>query len=116
MSGPKVEDYQFGRIQIDGEVYQNDVIILPERVVPDWWREQGHTLSLADFNGVLEALPGTLVIGQGASGRMSVPPDTRRKLEHRGIEVLAMPTDQAVSRYNELREQETVAAALHLTC
>lgn len=116
MGGPKVEEYQFGRIEIDGEVYQNDVIILPDRVVSDWWRDQGHSLALADFNGVLDVLPDKLVIGQGASGRMRVPPDTRRKLEGRGIEVLAMPTDQAVSRYNELRGEGRVAAALHLTC
>lgn len=116
MSAPRIESYRFGHIKIDGEEYENDIIILPDRVVPDWWRAQGHSLDLADFNGVLEDLPDTLVIGLGASERMSVPQETRDRLTQRGVEILALPTDRACNRYNELRENGEVAAALHLTC
>lgn len=116
MSRPRIDSYQFGRIQIDGQVYEQDVIILPDRVVPNWWREKGHSLAMADLDGVLEALPGTLVVGKGASERMSVPRETRERLSERGITVLALPTDEACERYNELREEADVGAALHLTC
>jgi hypothetical protein len=116
MSRPRIDSYQFGRIQIDGRVYTKDVIILPERVVPNWWRESGHSLVMADFEGVLEDLPPTLVVGKGASERMSVPRETRERLGERGITVLALPTDEACERYNEMREEAEVGAALHLTC
>jgi hypothetical protein len=116
MSAPEIEHYHFGRIQIEGEVYESDVIILPDRIVPNWWRAHGHSLAIADFDGLLDELPETLIIGQGASSRMVVPVETSEKLAEMGIDVIALETDQACARYNEMREQGKVAAALHLTC
>jgi hypothetical protein len=60
-------------------------------------------------------LPERLIVGTGAYGRMKPDRDSLRRLEERGVEVEAMPTGDAVKRYNEL-EQGRVAAALHLTC
>lgn len=33
-----IEDYEFGRITIDGATYTSDVIIRPEGVDDSWWR------------------------------------------------------------------------------
>ena len=41
---PKIDDYDFGRIVVDGVEQTRDVILLPGRVVPNWWRHDGHTL------------------------------------------------------------------------
>jgi hypothetical protein len=116
MSTPKIESYRFGHIVIDGEAHSNDVIILPGRVIGDWWRKAGHALHTEDLDAVFEANPSTLVVGQGANGRMRVPAQTRRALEDAGIEVLAVKTEQAVEAYNQRRQEGDVAAALHLTC
>lgn len=116
MSAPKIESYRFGHIVIDGEAHSNDVIILPGRVIGDWWRKEGHALHTEDLDAVFEANPSTLVVGQGANGRMRVPSQTRQALEDAGIDVVAAKTDRAVEEYNQRREVDDVAAALHLTC
>ena len=112
---PVIQDYRFGRIVIDGEEQTRDVIVLPDRVVGNWWREDGHKLVLSDLEDVLDELPGHLVVGTGAYGQLRPDPETLDQLRKRGIEVEALPTAEAVRRYGELDPLRT-AAALHLTC
>lgn len=112
---PRIEHYEFGRIVIDGEEQRRDVILLPDRVVPEWWRRDGHALVLEDLEGVLDDLPRHLVVGTGATGRMRPDPGTLEALRERGITVEVLPTGEAVDRYGEL-EPSKAAAALHLTC
>jgi hypothetical protein len=112
---PRIEKYSFGRIVVDGEEQTRDLIVLPGRVVTDWWRADGHKLALADLEEVLEELPERLLVGTGAQDRLRPEPGTVRQLQDRGIEVEVMPTGEAVHRYGELDPGRT-AAALHLTC
>jgi hypothetical protein len=116
MSRPQIETYRFGRLVVDGREYRQDVIILPERVVSGWWRKHGHTLLPDDLEAVLEVHPDILIVGQGAYGRMHVAAETRQVLQAADIALIAESTKQACQRYNELRTQDCVAAALHLTC
>ena len=111
----RIDHYEFGGIVVDGREERNDLIVLPGRVVPNWWRQQGHALVLDDLVEVLDELPGHLVVGTGADGRMRPDPDTLRQLEERGVTVEALPTGQAVRRFSEL-DSARAAAALHLTC
>ena len=113
---PKIDSYRFGRIVIDGEAYSKDVIILPDRVIPRWWREEGHNLSFSDLDEVVAAKPAILVVGKGSFGRMRIADRVLDGLKEAGIELVALNTKEACQRYNELREQGDVAAALHLTC
>jgi hypothetical protein len=112
---PAIEEYRFGRIVVDGEEQTRDVIVLPDRIVRNWRREDGHTLVLSDLDDVLEDLPGHLLVGTGAYGQLRPEPETLEQLRERGIEVEALPTAEAVRRYGELDPRRT-AAALHLTC
>jgi hypothetical protein len=112
---PRLEGYRFGRLLVDGEEHTKDVIVLPNRVVGSWWRQQGHALVLEDLDDVLDELPERLVIGTGASGQMRPDRDAVEKLRERGVEVEDLPTEEAVRRYAELDPART-AAALHLTC
>jgi chemotaxis protein methyltransferase CheR len=112
---PKIDDYDFGRIVVDGVEQTRDVILLPGRVVPNWWRHDGHRLTLDDLEAVLDELPARLVVGTGAYGRMTPDPDALEQLRQRGVEVEALPTREAVRRYDAL-DPERTAAALHLTC
>jgi hypothetical protein len=114
---PKIDAYDFGRIEIDGQTYTSDVVILPAGVQSGWWREEGHVLKPGDVCAVLEAAPEVLVIGQGASGCMCVADETLACLKQSGIEAICALTGRAVHIYNERRERGAgVAAALHLTC
>jgi hypothetical protein len=112
---PRIEGYRFGQLVVDGEEQTRDVIVLPNRVVTDWWRAEGHRLALADLEDVLEELPEHLLVGTGAYGQMRPDPSAVEQLRERGVEVEALPTGEAVRRYGELDPRRT-AAALHLTC
>jgi hypothetical protein len=116
MARPEIESYRFGRIVVDGQTYDRDLVLLPDRVVEGWWRQEGHVLHTADLQAVFDAAPSVLVVGQGAYGRMKIPDETRQALQEAGIELIAFSTPRAVDRYNALREKKSVAAALHLTC
>lgn len=114
---PRIGSYSFGAIEVDGKPFTSDVIILPRAVRSNWWRGEGHLLRPEDLAEVLEASPEVLVIGQGADGLMKVASETYTCLNEAGIEVVCLPTAQAVEAYNERAARgEKVAAALHLTC
>jgi len=116
MATPQIESYRFGRIVIDGESYDQDVIVLPDQVIGGWWRKEGHALHPDDLEAVFEARPEVLVVGKGASGRMQVTEEARQALQEASIELVALSTEKAVETYNNVRKERTVAAALHLTC
>jgi len=111
----RLEGYSFGRIIVEGSAQTRDLIVLPERVVTDWWRRDGHSLAMEDLDEVIDALPERLILGVGAHGRLHPDPEVIAALERRGIAVECLRTDEAVRRYGELDERRT-AAALHLTC
>jgi hypothetical protein len=111
----RIEAYRFGRVVVDGTEQTRDVIVLPQRLVSNWWRQDGHALVLADLDEVLDELPERLIVGTGADGRMRPDPACVRGLKERGVQVEVLATDEAVRRYAELDEART-AAALHLTC
>lgn len=111
----RIEGYAFGSLTVDGSHETRDVIVLPNRVVRNWWRREGHALVLEDLDEVLDELPERLILGTGAYGRMRPDPATLEELRRRGIEVEVLQTDDAVRRYLELDPANT-AAALHLTC
>jgi hypothetical protein len=111
----RIDDYRFGRVVVDGEEQTRDVIVLPERVLTDWWRADGHRLVLADLDEVIEELPERLLVGTGAYGQLRPDPEALAQLRRRGVAVEALPTGEAVRRYGELDPRRT-AVALHLTC
>jgi hypothetical protein len=111
----RIEGYRFGHVVVDGEEQTRDVIVLPGRVVSNWWRADGHRLVLADLDDVIEELPERLVLGTGAYEQMRPDAGALEELRERGVEVEALPTEEAVRRYGELDPRRT-AAALHLTC
>jgi hypothetical protein len=90
------------------------VIVLPERVLTDWWRADWHRLVLADLQDLIDELPERLVFGTGAYGQMR---PTRRRSTGcgSGASRSSAATDEAVRRYGQLDARHT-AAALHLTC
>ena len=113
---PEIDSYEFGVMVVDGQVHRNDLVILPERVLPNWWRGEGHRLDARDLADVLAARPQVLVVGTGSPGMMRVPEDTRQAVAAAGIEMRVAPSTEAWVLYNESRSQLRTAAAFHLTC
>ena len=76
----RIDHYEFGQIVVDARQETKDLIILPDRVVRNWWRRDGHALVLDDPVEVLDELPPHLVVGTGAHGRMRPDPTTLQQL------------------------------------
>lgn len=112
----RIDQYSFGKIVIDGRTYTSDVIIYPDRVVSNWWRKQGHELSIEDIDEVIREKPEILVVGTGSPGLLRVLPQTEARLRGEKIEFIAKPTDEACGIFNSLVFKRRVVACLHLTC
>ena len=112
------DKFSFGSLRIDGSTYEQDVVIdrgeirkrkkAPSRRFRD---EFGHTpLSIE------EKIPWKchrLVIGTGAFGRLPVMKEVTREAERRHVELLIVPTSEAI----QLIENESESnAILHVTC
>jgi hypothetical protein len=112
----QIKSYRFGKIEIGDATYLKDVMILPGRVIPDWWREKGHSLSPKDLKVVFTQKPEVLIIGLGRHSRMKIPEATKEFILAEGIELIALPTQEACEHYNRIAGRVNVIAALHLTC
>jgi hypothetical protein len=112
---PRIERYRFGHVVVDGEEQRRDGIVLLDRVLTHWWRGEGHRLSLADLNEVIDELSERRLVGTGAYVQMRPDPEAVQELRRPGVEVEALPTDKTIRRHGELDPRRT-AAALHLTC
>jgi hypothetical protein len=114
----RIEDYSPGHVVVDGVEQNRDVIVLPNRVLPDWRRRDGHSLVIEDLDDVLEELPERLIVGCGYASRLEPDASVIEALARRGVRVEALPTPEAVARFDQLetRNPAAVAAALHLTC
>lgn len=110
-----IEDYDFGKIKIDGKEYTHDVILFSDEV-SSWWRQQSHWVGVGDLGEIIERKPKTVIFGTGYSGIMEVSQEAKKYLEKLGIEVFIELTKKACDIYNKLSEKESVVAALHLTC
>jgi hypothetical protein len=111
-----IESCSFGEIRVRGTTYRADLIILPDRIVSNWWRKEGHELHMEDLEEVMREKPDVLIIGTGQAGAMAVPPDVIRSLQKAGIKPIVKTTPEACKTYNEVCDREKAAAALHLTC
>jgi hypothetical protein len=100
-----VDAYEFGRITIDGVVYEHDVVIESGKIRkrkkgPSKPRrdEFGHTPLTAE-----EKIPWSakrLWIGTGASGLLPVVEELRREARRRGVELRVERTPALVERVN----------------
>ena len=113
----KIDSYSFGSITIDGQIYNNDVIIHPDRITT-WWRKEGHLLQVVDVTPLLEDNPDILVVGTGYSGSMQIAREVEQLCADRNVELLANRTTNSCQIFNRLASQReiSVIAALHLTC
>jgi hypothetical protein len=112
------ERFSFGSIQIDGKTYLHDVVIdrgeirkRKKKPSRKFRNEFGHTpLSLE------EDIPWAcrrLVVGTGMYGGLPVMDDVKREAERRKIELLVLPTPQAIEALQ--KESQETNVILHVT-
>jgi len=115
----RFDNLSFGSIQIDGTVYEHDVVIdrgeirkRKKKTSKKFGEQFGHTpLSME------EDIPWKcrqLVIGSGAFGRLPVMQDLQREAERHKIKLLVLPTIEAIEVLK--RGPKDTNAVLHVTC
>lgn len=110
----------FGQIVVDGETYGHDLVIEAGRVSK---RDKGPSKSLKGQHGhtplsINEAIPWSrprLIVGSGYSGRLPVLPEIEDEAARRGVDLVVIPTADAVGLLNQTDEAD-VNAILHVTC
>ena len=113
----EIQSYHFGHIEIDGKAYRNDVKLIGESVVPDWWRSGGHHVGPEDVKDLLSSDAEFCIFGTGAYGALRLSEEARSAFERRGVSVLVEKTESACHTYNRLiKEGKKVVAGLHLSC
>ncbi len=110
-----IESYSFGRMKVNGSIFDSDLIIFSEKVKSNWWRSQGHYLQVRDLGEILDYQPEVLVIGTGYSGRMDVADEVKKELEAAGIKYYIEKSSKAVEIFNKIDSKKKVGA-FHLTC
>ena len=112
-----IEEYSFGRISVNGKVYEKDIVIYPDgRVQDSWWRESGHRLCVSDIRELIETEVEMIIAGTGSPGLMKPEEELIVLLKRRGIAFKALPSKEAMQLYNTLCVEKKVGACFHLTC
>jgi len=113
----RINSFKFGQIEINDKIYQNDIIIYPDKLVDNWWRDEGHRLHKKDLADLADYQLNLVIIGTGASGRMKVDIKLKQYFDEHGIDYYISTTNKAVKKHNKLLSSDKkVLTALHLTC
>jgi len=111
----KIEDYSFGKIKIDGQDFDDDLIIDDkEGEISRWIREESHKVSVSDLDRLKEKNPETVIIGTGESGNMEISDEARKFIENKGAKLIIDTTARAVKKYNKTKGNKI--GMFHLTC
>jgi hypothetical protein len=112
-----IESYSFGRIVVDGKTYSNDIKIIEDSVIPEWWRKSGHTVVAEDVTDLAASGAEYVVLGKGSPGNMQTVSEVRKLFKDRGMQLIEEKTSRAIDTFNRLRgEGKSVCAGFHLTC
>jgi hypothetical protein len=116
----KAELVEFGRLEIEGERYNRDVVVDggqirkrdkgPSKALPHRGRHTPLTAA--------EQIPWggrRLIIGTGAKGQLPIAPELGEEARRRGVTIEALPTSDACRLLADLDSTE-VYAILHVTC
>lgn len=116
----KARFVRFGEIELDGHRYNRDMVVEGGRVsrrhkrASRPFRERfGHTPLTLE-----EPIPWhcrRLIIGTGAEGSLPIMDDVREQARKLGVELIAVPTEEACRLLSRFDPVET-AAVLHVTC
>jgi len=115
----RFDRFSFGTIRIDGTTCEHDVVVDRGEVRK---RKKGPSKQFGDAFGhtplsIEEEIPWKcrqLIIGTGAYGRLPVMKEVKREAERRKVELVVLPTSQAIDVLN--KNPKATNAILHVTC
>lgn len=116
----RFEDFSFGWIRIDGVTYEHDVVIEGGRVRK---RKKKPSKELQEIYGHTplsskEEIPWScrrLIVGSGMHAALPVTDELKREANRRKIELVILPTPQAIEALKN-EDLGRTNAVLHVTC
>lgn len=123
-ASPRIAGLEWSRMEVhdpDGAAHTyKDAKLFPGGSREWDWNETGTRhqpgIQYADVEELLEHGAEVVVLSRGIDRRLRVPDATVSRLEDEGVEVHVLQTEEAVERYNELREERAVGGLFHSTC
>ena len=110
--GYAIQSYAKGLVVINQETHRGSLIVMPDRVIPDWRPQSFDDLANVDFQYLADLEPEIVVLGTGARQRFPAPA-LYASIMDKGIGFEIMDTAAACRTYNILMsEGRHIAAAL----
>ena len=119
-NSPRISHLSWGCIEVEGHPPFKDVKIFPGGAREWDWRETGtrHVPGIqpADVHELIEHGASAVVLSNGIWERLQVCSATLEVLARNAIQVEVLHTEDAVARFNELRQSTAVGGLFHSTC
>ena len=117
----KINSFNFGFIVVDGKQYICDVVILPDGTVKERGASKArlgsHTITWSDVARIANEQPEVVIIGTGISALAKLSEDAGIHLRRASLNLVVLPSFQAVEKFNQLADEgKRVAALIHITC
>jgi hypothetical protein len=117
---PRISHLSWGRLEVAGYPPFKDAKIYPGGARAWDWRETGtrHSPGIqpADVQELIDHGAKAVVLSKGIWERLHVCPETLALLADNNIDVDVLATENAVKRFNQLRESVPVGGLFHSTC
>jgi len=116
----KFEEYSFGNIKIDGEVYTKDLWIIDGKIkkrdksIAKSKFGTSHTIPRKELKKVVTSKTRRVIVGAGASGLVSLTKKATKYLEDNKIKLEMYKTSELVENKIQLGEEDS--GIIHLTC
>jgi hypothetical protein len=118
---PKIDSTKFGSITIQGEKYQNDVVIRPDGEVYKRKKKlskaiygTSHTISLDEAKHLYEDGVKKLIIGTGQTDQVELSDEAAAYFKKKKCQVKLLPTPEAIRAWN--KAEGAVEGMFHITC
>ena len=119
---PRIESLKFGSIVIGGKTYRRDILMLPDGTVT---LRRGsirfgigsNVIKKGEIDELVKANPEVVVVGTGMNAWAKLAGDAELCLKETKVELIALPSQKAVEKFNQLIDEgKRVAAIIHITC
>jgi hypothetical protein len=111
---PKVKKVEIGRIEVGDKIYGEMDLLLHQHGHEEV--DKTHNIGMTEYHAMMMRDPDVLVFGLGFKSEARLSKDILAAARHDKVEVLAMPTADAIKKFYDLaRKGKKVVAHIHTT-
>jgi len=117
----KIDKFSFGSAMINGTKHIRDLVLLPDSTIKrrsgGFWIIGSHRIKKEEIEQLFASGADTIVIGVGVLSRASLSDEARSYAAKQPVEMLVLPSRDAVQKWNQLADTgKKTAALIHITC